>query len=146
MNKKLIVGIILGVVVCLLVGGYTGYKLSKSKALGSTSYDEANLSSLNVDNNANVRGDLTVDGTATFSGVATNTPNPSITTLAVSGASALHAVTATTIAGTTFAPTGISTMATTSVTAICVKESGGNWVKVTFSGVTPSYATSTTCL
>jgi len=48
-------------------------------------------------------------------------------------------------AKSTLSVAGISTMATTSVTALCVYN-GTNWVKITFSGATPSYATSTTCL
>jgi hypothetical protein len=41
--------------------------------------------------------------------------------------------------------TGISTLATTSVTSLCVYN-GTEFTKITFSGATPAYATSTTCL
>lgn len=41
--------------------------------------------------------------------------------------------------------TGISTLATTSVKSLCVYN-GTEFTKITFSGATPAYATSTTCL
>jgi hypothetical protein len=49
------------------------------------------------------------------------------------------------VRGTTLTVTGISTQATTSVRSLCVYN-GTEFTKITFSGATPSYATSTTCL
>ncbi len=98
-----------------------------------------NAQQLVVDASGNVTTTGTIYATGGVTGF-TASANPSITTLTVSGASTMHA-----IAATTLAPSGISTMATTSVTALCVWN-GTTWTKQTFSGVTPSYATSTTCL
>jgi len=73
-------------------------------------------------------------------------------TLGVTGTSTLGITNTGAFTGTTglfsstFGVTGISTMATTSVTSFCVKNAEGIWTKITFSGVTPSYATSTSCL
>lgn len=131
MNKQILLGVI-GLVV-LIVGVGIGYAIPKAGSLGGNRYDKQYMYDADIAGTATIKN-LTLSGTAT--GLSTS----SLATLSVSGASALHAITATTLA-----PTGIATMATTSATALCVWN-GTNWVKITFSGVTPAYATSTTCL
>jgi len=71
----------------------------------------------------------------------TTTSNPSVTTLKVSGAATVGSV----VNAGAVSNAGISTNATTSVTKLCVYN-GSQWTVISFSGVTPSYATSTTCL
>lgn len=100
------------------------------------------------------QGTLTQTGAVALTGDLTNTGAATVT-----GATALNGgltmdtnkfsvadTTGNTLVGGTFGVTGISTLATSSLTAVCVKNAGGEWVKITFSDATPSYATSTTCL
>ena len=140
-NTKIVIASVIGLVVGLVIGHY----VVSSKVLGGTvenfptqfvnGLKAGTSNQLTVD----ASGNLVTSGTVTpasISGWVTST----LSSLNVSGASVLHAVSATTLA-----PSGISTMATTSMTKMCIWN-GTNWVNVTFSGVTPSYATSTTCL
>lgn len=92
--------------------------------------------------------------TLTVSGASSLASGTFSSTLGVTGTSTLHIVSTTgamyvhgneTLSGT-LGVSGISSMATTSVLGSFCVWNGTEWTKITFSGATPSYATSTTCL
>jgi hypothetical protein len=142
--------IVLTAIVALIVGIVFGAMFAPSSSnLGSVRYTQdkfvygitAGLTDqLAIDS----AGNITTTGTATF-GTTTTTGTNMILSGVLAASSTISSDAG--ISGTTATFTGIATLATSSVTSLCVYN-GTNFTKISFASgsTTPAYATSTTCL
>ena len=135
MNNKILLGAI-GLIV-LVAGLGIGYLIPKtSNGLGQVSYDKQYFSDTYTSGTSTVKN-LEVSGNAIFSGIATTTVNPILTSLTVTGASALSGSLS---VGTTLGVTGTSTFSGQVGIAKCMTAltSAGQTVYLTFATTTGS--------